>query len=173
MKSNHDNALDYFTINNSIGTFGIIRYDSIGIYFERRTYDTPKAYLCQRETDTDRGREMSLTDTCADPLTKLEGHDITSAVLIPSTITNSFWTTDKPILLANRYSVELPNEVNVWVPFKVNDFTKSLCNPKKRPNSLTLLFIILALIVVVVIVLIVFVVIYYTNIRSNSSHYSK
>ena len=58
---------------------------------------------------------------------ELNGQFITTGILIPKSVNNSFMTINTLILFASRYSVEVPLELDKWVTLEINNFTSDIC----------------------------------------------
>ena len=120
-----------------------------------------------------------------EPEIALNDYDITTGIVIPKSVNNSFMTTNTLILLANRLSVELPLELDKWFPLEIKDFSSDICRkessksstipnttsvvitPLSETNNSKLILIIVLSIIVVSVLLAVISVIYYMNVKSK------
>ena len=90
------------------------------------------------------GTQIALVSPSSDPtdqpletLTQLENYNITTGIVIPKSVSNSFMTRDKLILFANRYYVELPFELDKWVPLEVKNFSSVICRTDENRSITT------------------------------------
>ena len=70
-------------------------------------------------------------------LNNLNGQFITTGIVIPESINNSFLPTNTLILFASRYSVEVPLELDKWVTFEVKYFTFDICRTDTSRSTTT------------------------------------
>ena len=73
-------------------------------------------------------------------MNELEGQYITTGIVIPKSVQNSFIPTNTLILFASIYSVEVPLELDLWAPFKVKDFSSVICrtDPSRSTTTTTM-----------------------------------
>ena len=144
-------------VNNGFGLFRIPFEDSIDISLSIAqtnlgkleesevglTYD-----LMSMETDdgsqlvTFRGgyNDQDQDDNDTNVITRLlflelNGHNITSGVLIPYDSNNALFSEGTYVLFANKWFIEVSDNFDEWLPFVIKDLTQLICSEDKPTDS--------------------------------------
>ena len=129
----YEGILDFFSMNNRSM---YIHRDNTIISIWYKSGDDLLGYLSTRRSSN--GTEIALTaKNTFQTLTQLNKHNITTGIAIQKSFKQFFTTNNTLILFANRYYVEVSQQLEKWIPLEVKNLSSLICATNLTLNTLS------------------------------------